>query len=615
MAIRVNQRILFVMVLLSCGLSVSFAQAASLRDANEEKNVFESYFPDSNEAGEKLDNWWKTKATEPLTPQEVMAIVHQGFRRARWNRMMIIGWVGGRYLRHQDPAIRGEATELLYNATFSPQGHVRHYAVYFGLANIPDKSAEVLERFARLAITSESVNRIVWGVKHSKQANEFLLYVEPYVTSPDAKVRDRAEDLKKLFETEIEHWEDWRPSTEQQKPERRDDVDYETAFGELYETLAVSYPCFQLKGIDWDAVGEELMPRAKEVKTDNEFGLLCMELVARLEDSHAYLMPGAIDLPEIPGPQWDAGFSCLEDDRGRPAVYYVDPCGPAEKAGVKVGMVVAKVDANDVAGVIEETMAKMKKYGGFSSDRNLRYCAFHFFMRQMEKGRVVDFEMIDNTGEARKFKLASEFGTQYLPRLPVPKEGIRDSANVSWKMLDDNIGYIYVRRIREGLEPALDKAVNELKDANGLIVDVRGNTGGGFEQRTSHVNFYTNDEAAQSTRPRYTGPMALLIDNRCISAGEGWASWFIANKRAKFFGQTTAGASSAKDIYLLKNGLYKVKYLIRLRTGFLDRPIERRGLEPDVEIKQTAEDLAEGRDTVLEAARQYLLKIEPEHSN
>jgi len=52
--------------------------------------------------------------------------------------------------------------------------------------------------------------------------------------------------------------------------------------------------------------------------------------------------------------------------------------------------------------------------------------------------------------------------------------------------------------------------------------------------------------------------------------------------------------------------LYKVKYPVRPRTGFLDRPIESQGLEPDVEIKQTAEDLAQGRDTALEAARSYL---------
>jgi len=41
--------------------------------------------------------------------------------------------------------------------------------------------------------------------------------------------------------------------------------------------------------------------------------------------------------------------------------------------------------------------------------------------------------------------------------------------------------------------------------------------------------------------------------------------------------------------------------------GFLDRPIERRGLEPDVPLRQRSADLAAGRDTVLEAARRHLL--------
>jgi hypothetical protein len=615
MAIRAKLPILSAAAILYCLSALCFAYAERVRDPNAEKSIFESHFPDSNEAGEEFNIWWKTKDTESPSDDETLDLVRRGFRRTKWSRMTVLSWVAAKYLGHPNPEIRAKAVDLLYNASFSPQGHLRHYAVYFGLANIPDKSAEILERFARLAVSNESVNRIVWSVKHTKQVNEFLLYVEPYISSPDADVRKHAEELKELFENEIEHWENWRQPADEQKPKRRDDVDYETAFAELYETLWLSYPCFEMKGIDWDAVGEELLPRAREVETDEQFGLLCVELVARLEDSHAYMLPGAIGLPEIPASQWDAGFSCIEDDRGRPAVYYVDPCGPAEKAGVRIGMVVAKADGNDVAIAIEETMARLKKYSGFSSERYLRYFAHHCFMRQMLKGRVVEFEMLDNTGEARKFQLASDLKERYLPRLPVPKDGIRDSADVSWKMLADEIGYIYVRRIRPGLETVLDKAVNDLKDARGLIVDVRGNSGGGFDSKNSHVNFYSDQVATQSTRPRYAGPMAVLIDNRCVSAGEGWASWFIANKRAKFFGQTTAGASSAKDIYLLKNGLYKVRYPTRPRSGFLDRPIESQGLEPDVEIKQTAQDLAEGRDTVLETARQYLLKIEPQHSD
>ncbi|MHC4715295.1 MAG: carboxypeptidase-like regulatory domain-containing protein, partial [Planctomycetota bacterium] len=99
----------------------------------------------------------------------------------------------------------------------------------------------------------------------------------------------------------------------------------------------------------------------------------------------------------------------------------------------------------------------------------------------------------------------------------------------------------------------------------------------------------------------------MLVDARCISAGEGWASWFVANKRARLFGEATAGASSRKTTYTLKNGLYKVRFPVKAYKGFLDRPIERRGLEPDVPIRQRAADLAAGRDTVLEAARSFLV--------
>ena len=194
---------------------------------------------------------------------------------------------------------------------------------------------------------------------------------------------------------------------------------------------------------------------------------------------------------------------------------------------------------------------------------------------------------------------------RYLPRLPVPIEGINDSADVAWKMLSENIGYVYVRRIRDGLITDLDRAVGELKGARGLIIDVRGNSGGGFDDSRAFRNF-TPDDPEEPDRPRFVGPIALLIDSRCISAGEGWASWFVAKKRARLFGEATAGASSRKTTYELKNGLYKVVFPVKAYFGFLDRPIERRGLEPDVPLRQNAMDLAQGRDTALEAAKAYL---------
>jgi C-terminal processing protease CtpA/Prc len=228
-----------------------------------------------------------------------------------------------------------------------------------------------------------------------------------------------------------------------------------------------------------------------------------------------------------------------------------------------------------------------------------------WFVRQMEQGATVTLETEAPDGKPRTFQLPATLGVRYLLRLPVPIPGISDAASVSWTMLEGDVGYIYVRRIRGDLIDKLDRAVRELKDARGLVIDVRGNSGGGFDARRAHRNFSLND-GEEPGRPRFQGPMALLIDARCISAGEGWASWFIAKKRARVFGQATAGASARKRTYTLKNGLYQVTFPVKAYRGFLDRPIERRGLEPDVPLVQNADDLAAGRDTVLEAAKRYL---------
>ncbi len=225
----------------------------------------------------------------------------------------------------------------------------------------------------------------------------------------------------------------------------------------------------------------------------------------------------------------------------------------------------------------------------------------------MERGTPLRLEWEDASGAKTSAELPATLGVRYLPRLPVPIPGIRDSADVAWKKLEGGLGYLYLRRIRPNLIEQLDRAVGELGQIRGLIVDVRGNSGGGFDSRRAHRNFALNDPD-EPNRPRFAGPIAVLIDARCISAGEGWTSWFVAKKRARLFGEATAGASSRKRTYPLKNGLYAVTFPVKAYTGYLDRPIERRGLEPDVPLRQNAQDLAAGRDTVLEAAKRYLVE-------
>lgn len=389
-------------------------------------------------------------------------------------------------------------------------------------------------------------------------------------------------------------------------PKNPEEVTYEEAFLDIYTTMGQVYPAFDIKGVGWKSVGDEMIPRVKTVKTDEEFGLLCMELVARLKDSHAELQSGSAELPTISFPEWDPGFACLIDDQNQPVVYYVDSGSPAKGAGITVGMTVISINGVPAEQALKEVMIQRSTYVGYSSERYLKYHAAQMLPRQMKKGAQVQLVTRDPKGRDREFKIPATLGVRYLPRLPVPIKGIDDDEPVSWTMMGNRVGYIYVRKMDSTLIPSLDRAVNELARAKGLIIDVRGNSGGGFDDQQAHLNFALNDPSAD--RPLFKGPIALLTDARCISAGEGWASWFIAHKRATVFGEATAGASSSKQTYTLKNGLYKIVIPVKAYKGFLDRPIEGRGLEPDIPVRQNAADLSEGKDTVLETAKNWLLQ-------
>ena len=376
------------------------------------------------------------------------------------------------------------------------------------------------------------------------------------------------------------------------------------AFWDLYEALGRTYPNFAMKGIDWNAVGREFRPRVAAAKGQQESGLLIEELVARLRDSHAVVVPGTANPPVPDFPRFDPGLACLVDDRGRPVVYAVEPGSPADRAGIKPGLTVASLDGVKAESALLDRMKELRRYRGFSSERLLRQEAARVLAARSTKGAKVALILEDPEGRTSTVEVLADRGGRSLPHLPVPRRGIVDDADVSWTTLDGGIGYVSARRIRPGLEASLDAALKEMGEVKGLIVDVRGNTGGGFDASTALANFDPSAEAGP--RPCYRGPIALLVDERCISAGEGWASWFVARKRARLFGSTTAGASSRKVTITTSDGRYKVVVPVKAYNGFLDRPIELRGLEPDVAVRCTAEDLARGRDTVVEAAAGWL---------
>jgi len=166
------------------------------------------YFADDEEAGKRLDAWWDGNANQSvLTREESVALIRNGILRTTKHRTSVLRWLGNQYVWGSDSQAP-DVIELMYHACdFRPEVQhygMRHYAVYFGLSVVKEKSPNILRALVELCMEVDDPNdlgRVAWGA--SSQREELLEYLDPYLQSTEDAVREKAEDLRRIFTDEI----------------------------------------------------------------------------------------------------------------------------------------------------------------------------------------------------------------------------------------------------------------------------------------------------------------------------------------------------------------------------------------------------------------------------
>ena len=239
--------------------------------------------------------------------------------------------------------------------------------------------------------------------------------------------------------------------------------------------------------------------------------------------------------------------------------------GPAEKSGIKKGDIIVEVDGENIQG--KDSSYAVSKMKG-------------------KKGTNVSISVM------RK-------GNKKPITFNIKREVIHDNT-VSYKMLDNNIGYISVSAFETVTKKQFKSAVDclEKKNEKGLIIDLRDNGGGLLDTALDMLDqilpkklvVYTKDKNGVAEE-YYTKddkeikiPIVILVNGNSASASEVFCGALRDYGKAKLLGTKTFGKGIVQSSFAFRDGTG-----LKFTTSKYYTPkginIHGTGFEPDIKVK------------------------------
>lgn len=187
--------------------------------------------------------------------------------------------------------------------------------------------------------------------------------------------------------------------------------------------------------------------------------------------------------------------------------------------------------------------------------------------------------------------------------------------------IDKNIGYIQITSFISNSTPnEFLEALENTRNTKGLILDLRGNTGGLLTNAVFIANLfiekgklvsivgrngYRYDVMAQDTNFQVHKPIILLVNGASASASEILSGAMKDYHKAKIIGTKTFGKGMVQKIIPMPNktglNLTIAKYLTPK-----GKDINKKGIAPDLEIKFTQKDIKANKDVQLDKAKDIM---------
>ena len=324
-----------------------------------------------------------------------------------------------------------------------------------------------------------------------------------------------------------------------------------------------------------------------KIKTQEDAKVAIDTMIASLDEPYTRFMPQK-DFEElttsITSKIYGIGVN-IYSNSGRTEIFNVMPGTPADFAQLKQGDIITAVDGKDIAGMNVSDVASL--------------------VRGPENS-IVELTILRDGKKINKI----------IKRKEIKIKSVKSS------ILDNHIGYIKIISFMSGTTPnEFIEALNNTKDTDSLIIDLRGNTGGLLDNAVFVADRFMTDgtivdiiyrngykktiRAKQDINP-LNKPLVVLVNGASASASEILSGALKDSHKATLVGNKTFGKGLVQKVVPLPNSTGVNVTIARYLTPN-GTDINKLGIKPDIEVGTDLDFLEDNKpDLQLEKAKEIL---------
>ena len=433
-------------------------------------------------------------------------------------------------------------------------------------------------------------------------------------SGPSASASDTFQQPAHDTPTNVEACQDWSSLAVESLPPLPTGSHVST-FEQVWNRVREKYYDPTVGCLDWPALRVQYGAKVAQAKDATQAFAAMNEMLSELDQSHFGVIAPAASQPvpkHVEGParpdfevRWLGGAAIVV----RSGVTTVPP-----------GARVFRVDG----AAVDDIIVGIRPHDDRPESRNY------------ERAQAIMKRLSCPEGDAKNLTIAKVPGAsqQRLTitcTLPVGERmslgNLRDvPTTIEAKMIDGSrVGWIRFNIWMLPMVAEIAKGVANLRaqGATALVVDLRGNPGGVGAMAVAVARYLTKEslslgrlqfrDFAQTFNVHpdpgaFGGPLAILVDERTASTSEIFALGMKDAQRAIIVGgSASAGAALPSILEQLPDGAL-LQYVVGDYRSSQGRTIEGRGVAPDHTVRETRADYIAGRDPVLRAAVEQLMK-------